>query len=160
MSSPTLSAVSSAFSAPRLLSADSPHSLSAGGNVLGNGSWVNVGGNNAVTTGGVSNSALNLTEGGGAYKDYSGGKAARVMTPCVNETCVWHDDPDFMDEAERWYPTLEAVEDGSNIIMGGELVSSLARHWREQSRTKTDPPFRLQWGGFVNSVNQMQNTPT
>ncbi|ORY73590.1 hypothetical protein BCR35DRAFT_333603 [Leucosporidium creatinivorum] len=80
------------------------NSFCAGGNVLGNGSWLNVGGNNAVTTGG---------------------------------TCVWHDDPDFMDEAERWYPTLEAVEDGSNIIMGGEL-----------------------WGGFVNSVDQMQNTPT
>lgn len=81
------------------------------------------------------------------------------MTPCVNETCVWHDDPDFMDEAERWYPTLEAIEDGSNIIMGGELVSCLLG-WALRLRGARADPLLSQWGGFVNSMNQMQNTPT
>lgn len=37
----------------------------------------------------------------------------------------------------RWYPTVETLEDGSVIIIGGEL-----------------------YGGFVNSVNQKQSNPT
>lgn len=37
----------------------------------------------------------------------------------------------------RWYPTLETVEDGSVMIIGGEM-----------------------YGGFVNSPNQKQSVPT
>ncbi|GAA5881330.1 hypothetical protein JCM8547_006048 [Rhodosporidiobolus lusitaniae] len=112
------------------------NSFCAGGNMLGNGSWLNVGGNNAVSTGGVSLSTLNISEGFGAYKDLSGGKAARIMTPCDNQTCDWYDDVDAMPE-NRWYPHVETLSVGAAIILGGEL-----------------------WGGFVNSVDQKQSVPT
>jgi hypothetical protein len=111
--------------------------------------------NNAVSTGGVSDSTLNIAEGFGAYKvrsfvlrlslselnlrveqDYSGGRAARVFTPCDDEQCEWSENIDEMPE-NRWYPHVETMVDGSAMIIGGEL-----------------------WGGFVNSVDQVQSTPT
>ncbi|GAA5833629.1 hypothetical protein JCM11251_003187 [Rhodosporidiobolus azoricus] len=112
------------------------NSFCAGGNLLGNGSWLNVGGNNAVSTGGVSLSELNIAEGFGAYKDLSGGRAARILSPCTNGTCDWDDDVYAMPE-NRWYPHVETMIDGSAIIIGGEL-----------------------WGGFVNSPEQRQSVPT
>ncbi|KAK4703171.1 hypothetical protein P7C70_g3046, partial [Phenoliferia sp. Uapishka_3] len=112
------------------------NSFCAGGNLMGNGSWLSVGGNNAVTTMGVSDSTEGLKEGTGAYDDYSGGRATRVITPCANQTCTWTEDIDGI-PLNRWYPTLETIEDGSVMIIGGEL-----------------------WGGFVNSVSQMQSVPT
>lgn len=114
------------------------NSFCAGGNVLGNGSWLNVGGNNAVQEGGISNTALNLSDSvkAGDYKDLSGGRARRIITPCSDETCTWNDDLDGMPK-NRWYPTVETLEDGSALIIGGEL-----------------------WGGFVNAPDEMQNVPT
>ncbi|KAM0746295.1 glyoxal oxidase [Meredithblackwellia eburnea MCA 4105] len=112
------------------------NSFCAGGTYMGNGSVLNVGGNNAITTLGVSLSDLKIAEGGGAYKDYSGGRATRVLTPCDNSTCDWTEDVDGIPK-NRWYPTLETLEDGSAIIIGGEL-----------------------WGGFVNSPDQMQSVPS
>ena len=44
----------------------------AGGTALGNGTWLNVGGNQAVTTGGV---AASSQTGGGVYDDPDGGKS-------------------------------------------------------------------------------------
>ncbi|GAA5975977.1 hypothetical protein JCM21900_005509 [Sporobolomyces salmonicolor] len=108
----------------------------AGGNVMGNGTLLNVGGNGAVTTGGVADWVEDITEGQGAFDDYSGGNAARWLTPCDDDSCNWSEDFDEMPTA-RWYPTLETLEDGSVVVIGGEM-----------------------YGGFVNSVNQMQNTPT
>jgi hypothetical protein len=66
-----------------------------------------------VTTGGVSDSALNITESTstGAYKDLSGGRAQRLITPCDDEKCTWYDDLDGM-PLNRWYPSLETLEDG------------------------------------------------
>ncbi|KAK4698401.1 hypothetical protein P7C70_g7874, partial [Phenoliferia sp. Uapishka_3] len=66
------------------------NSFCAGGTLLGNGSWLNAGGNNAVTTGGVSDSAVDIVESTktGAYEDLSGGRAQRIITPCTNETCT------------------------------------------------------------------------
>ncbi|KAK4701875.1 hypothetical protein P7C70_g4353, partial [Phenoliferia sp. Uapishka_3] len=92
----------------------------AGGNVMGNGSWLNVGGNQAVTTGGVADADLNITVIDGAYDDASGGRATRVITPCDDETCNWSEDVDGI-PVNRWYPSLETLEDGSVIIIGGEL---------------------------------------
>jgi hypothetical protein len=103
---------------------------------MGNGSWLNVGGNNAVAQLGISNSVLNLAEGGGPYKDFSGGRATRMLTPCTTGVCNWSEDVDGI-PINRWYPTLETLEDGSAIIIGGEL-----------------------YGGFVNSVDQKQSNPT
>ncbi|KAL8291595.1 hypothetical protein RQP46_001853 [Phenoliferia psychrophenolica] len=112
------------------------NSFCAGGNLMGNGTWLSVGGNNAITTMGVSDSVAGVAEGKGAYDDYSGGRATRVITPCANLTCTWSEDIDGI-PLNRWYPTLETIEDGSVMIIGGEL-----------------------WGGFVNSVSQKQSVAT
>jgi hypothetical protein len=54
------------------------NSFCAGGTVLGNGTWINVGGNQAVTTGGVK--AASQT-GGPPYQNIDGGKAMRFLDP-------------------------------------------------------------------------------
>ncbi|KAM0748117.1 DUF1929-domain-containing protein [Meredithblackwellia eburnea MCA 4105] len=112
------------------------NSFCAGGNLLGNGTWVNVGGNQAVTTMGVADADVNITKGQGAYDDYDGGRSVRVITACSDDSCNWTEDVDGIPQ-NRWYPSLETLEDGSVIIIGGEL-----------------------YGGFVNSVNQHQSVPT
>lgn len=48
------------------------NSFCAGGNVLGNGTWLNVGGNQAVTYGGLTASSQN---GGAPYDDPDGGQS-------------------------------------------------------------------------------------
>ncbi|KAF7321783.1 hypothetical protein MKEN_00700100 [Mycena kentingensis (nom. inval.)] len=86
----------------------------AGGNVLGNGTWLNVGGNQAVTYGG---DATGDSSGGGPYKDPDGGKSIRTLVPCDDDSCEW-DEPVQM-STQRWYPTVETLADGSAIIIGG-----------------------------------------
>jgi len=102
------------------------NSFCAGGNVLGNGTWLNVGGNQAVTYGG--DPAQSQT-GGKPYDDPDGGQSIRLLNPCDDGNCNWiMDDPMT---TRRWYPTLETLEDGSMIILGG-----------------------CQWGGYVNGGGQ------
>lgn len=48
------------------------NSFCAGGNVLGNGTWLNVGGNQGVTFGGLTAPSQN---GGGPYDDPDGGQS-------------------------------------------------------------------------------------
>ncbi|KAH7920713.1 glyoxal oxidase [Leucogyrophana mollusca] len=88
------------------------NSFCAGGSVLGDGRWINVGGNQAVTYGG--NAAPSQT-GGAPYNDPDGGKS--LLTPCDDGQCDWVMDPPLT--TRRWYPTLETLEDGSVIIIGG-----------------------------------------
>ncbi|CED84971.1 Immunoglobulin-like fold [Phaffia rhodozyma] len=109
------------------------NSFCAGGNVLGNGTWLNVGGNQAITWGGLT--AASQT-GGQPYDDFDGGKAIRLLDPCDNSTaCEWNDDQSLYMTTRRWYPTLETLEDGRIIIVGG-----------------------CSWGGYVNT--EAQNNPT
>ncbi|KAG8909543.1 hypothetical protein FRC01_006866 [Tulasnella sp. 417] len=84
----------------------------AGGNLLGDGRWLVVGGNQPVTAGG------NTTVAGGPdpYKDADGGNSIRYITPCSDGTCNYS--YDSMDN-RRWYPTLETLADGSIIMIGG-----------------------------------------
>lgn len=49
------------------------NSFCAGGSSLGNGTWVNLGGNNAVTWGG--NTADSQTDGAAPYQNLGGGKS-------------------------------------------------------------------------------------
>lgn len=104
----------------------------AGGAVLGNGTWLSVGGNKAVKAGGLD--GVNLQ---GPYYDDDGAKSVRLLDPCDNDTnCQWSVNPGgALLQAKRWYPTVETLEDGSAIIIGG----------------CTD-------GGYVNDANQ--NVPT
>ncbi|GAA5908630.1 uncharacterized protein JCM6883_005608 [Sporobolomyces salmoneus] len=104
----------------------------AGGNVLGNGSWINVGGNAAVTTMGVGVGPNSPNP----YGNIDGGKAIRMITPCDNDSCEWTDNVNAM-PLSRWYPTVETLADGRAIIIGGEL-----------------------WGSFVNTPQGAQNVPS
>lgn len=104
----------------------------AGGAALGNGTWISVGGNKAVTSGGLD--GVNLAA---PYYNDDGAKSIRLIDPCDNDTkCQWVVNPGgALLQAKRWYPTVETLEDGSVIIIGG----------------CTD-------GGYVNDANQ--NIPT
>ncbi|KDR75046.1 hypothetical protein GALMADRAFT_248901 [Galerina marginata CBS 339.88] len=84
----------------------------AGGNVLGNGTWLNVGGNQAVSYGGQP--ATSQT-GGGPYDDPDGRQS--LLTPCDDGSCDWVLSPD--QSQQRWYPTVETLVDGTAIILGG-----------------------------------------
>ncbi|KZP19871.1 copper radical oxidase [Athelia psychrophila] len=90
------------------------NSFCAGGTVLGNGTWMNVGGNQGVTYGGVT-----LTSGNGPYDDADGGKSVRILNPCDNDNCDWETLAQLT--TRRWYPTLETLPDGSAIILGGDF---------------------------------------
>jgi len=57
----------------------------------------------------------------------------RLFTPCDDGNCDWQSIGAMT--TRRWYPTLETLEDGSIIIIGG-----------------------CDWGGYVNDENQ--NNPT
>lgn len=90
------------------------NSFCAGGNVLGNGTWINVGGNQAVTYGG---DAADVQTGTAPYFDPDGRQSIRMLNPCNDQHCDWTLSPHQSDQ--RWYPTLETLEDGSIIIIGG-----------------------------------------
>lgn len=97
----------------------------AGGAVLGNGTWAVFGGNQPVTTGGVA------TNQPGAYQDTTGGTAIRLLDPCDDETCNYLQGAQSYDinndtggylqmTGKRWYPTVETLEDGTLIVIGGD----------------------------------------
>lgn len=89
------------------------NSFCAGGNVLGNGTWLNVGGNQRIKKNGET-----IMEGDvNIYGNESGGKALRSLDPCTDGTCAWTDDGSNYMTTQRWYPTLETLEDGSIIIV-------------------------------------------
>jgi len=102
----------------------------AGGNVLGNGTWLNVGGNQAVGPGG-----LVAVAGGVQYGNTDGGEATRLLDTCSDDTCDWVDNGSNYMTTRRWYPTLETLPDGTMIVIGG-----------------------CDWGGYVN--DKTQNNPT
>jgi len=102
----------------------------AGGNVLGNGTWINVGGNQGITYGGQPAAS---EDGGGPYDDPDGRQSIRMLNPCDDGTCDWTLSPDLIEQ--RWYPTLETLVDGTIIILGGCTA-----------------------GGYVNAA--IQNNPT
>ncbi|TFK44242.1 glyoxal oxidase [Crucibulum laeve] len=90
------------------------NSFCAGGSVLGNGTWINVGGNQGVIVGG---DVAPNQDGGGTYDDPDGRRSIRLLTPCDDGNCDWLLSPYQSDQ--RWYPTLETLEDGTIIILGG-----------------------------------------
>ncbi|KAF9010670.1 copper radical oxidase [Cyathus striatus] len=76
------------------------NSFCAGGNVLGNGTWLNVGGNQAVTYGGNTADSQN---GGPPYDNPDGRRS--LLDPCDDEHCDWILSP-HETTGERWYPSL------------------------------------------------------
>ncbi|KAF8348212.1 glyoxal oxidase [Amanita rubescens] len=83
----------------------------AGGNVMGDGTWVNVGGNQAVTTGGEPSPDQN---GAPPYDDADGRQS--LLKPCDDGSCNWVQSPAATKSTLVPDCTLE---DGSLIIIGG-----------------------------------------
>ncbi|KAI0266780.1 glyoxal oxidase N-terminus-domain-containing protein [Gloeopeniophorella convolvens] len=106
------------------------NSFCAGGNVLGNGTWVNIGGNQGVTYGGATAMSQN---GGAPYNDPDGAVSYRFLDTCDDSKCDWTLAGSM--STRRWYPSVETLEDGSLIIIGG-----------------------CEWGGFVNDAAQTNPT--
>ncbi|KAF8194592.1 glyoxal oxidase [Pholiota molesta] len=91
------------------------NSFCAGGTVLGNGTWISVGGNQAVTVGGQ---PADVQDGSsGPYYDADGRRSIRLLTPHSEDDCEWSISPAII--GKRWYPTVETLQDGSAIILGG-----------------------------------------
>ena len=89
----------------------------AAGATLGNGSWMVVGGNEAITYGGASSAF-----GKNAYQDHDGRKAIRIMEPNSNGADLsWIDQPNTPNRmtSPRWYPGIEGLPDGSVMLIGG-----------------------------------------
>ncbi|SGY97902.1 BQ5605_C035g11431 [Microbotryum silenes-dioicae] len=105
----------------------------AGGNSLGNGSWINIGGNQAITTGGT-----NTSDGTGAYSDYSGRRTVRVLTPSDDGTDEWYEDKYGM-PINRWYPYIETLETGAVLILGVMLTEPSLISTSEFWPTRGDP---------------------
>ncbi|SCV67311.1 BQ2448_5957 [Microbotryum intermedium] len=100
----------------------------AGGNLLANGFWINVGGNQAVDKRGRTTGNKK-----GKYQEEPGGRAIRTLLPKLDGTAEWVED-EFGMPVNRWYPYVEIMGNGSAMIIGGEM-----------------------WGGFVDSVKEKQN---
>lgn len=116
------------------------NSFCAGGIVLGNGSWITAGGNQAVNAGGTT--AANQSAASPDYQSYDGGKALRILE-CdeTADTCEWGDYPSLYMTTRRWYPTLETLQDGTAIILGGCEYGGY-----------------VNWQNYLNNINQ--NNPT
>lgn len=82
----------------------------AAGVILGNGTIINSGGN--------LDSEFPLE---GINDSIDGRRGLRLLDPCDDGTCEWMDSPYLQMNSPRWYPTLEVLEDGSTIIIGGSL---------------------------------------
>ncbi|KAK7005867.1 glyoxal oxidase N-terminus-domain-containing protein [Favolaschia claudopus] len=80
----------------------------AGGTVLGNGTWINIGGNSAVTYGGA-NAAD--SSGNGPYDDPDGGKS--TLVPCDDGSCDWVEVRTMT--TRRWYPTIGGCNNGGYV---------------------------------------------
>ncbi|SCZ96460.1 BZ3500_MvSof-1268-A1-R1_Chr8-2g10207 [Microbotryum saponariae] len=104
------------------------NSFCAGGNVLGNGLWLNVGGNQAVDKKGKSTGTKE-----GSYHEEAGGRTVRLLKPTDDGTAEWIED-DYGMPINRWYPYVETLGNGTAMIIGGEL-----------------------WGGFVDAKKEKQN---
>ncbi|KZP16526.1 copper radical oxidase [Athelia psychrophila] len=86
--------------------------------ILDNGPWMNVGGSQGVSYGGVT-----LASGNGPYDYADGGKSVRILNPCDNDNCDWETLEQLT--TRRWYPTLETLEDGSAISSATSSAATL-----------------------------------
>lgn len=71
-----------------------------------------LGGNKAVTYGGRDG-----TPGAAPYENENGGTAIRLFNPCTDESCNYITNGNM--QSERWYPSVETLQDGSLAILGG-----------------------------------------
>lgn len=62
---------------------------------------------------------LNGIPGAAPYDNYNGGTAIRLFTPCTDESCQYTTSQQAQMQSERWYPSVETLQDGSLAILGG-----------------------------------------
>jgi len=127
------------------------NSFCAGGSVLGNGTWMNVGGNQAVTYGGVATG----DNGGPPFDDPDGGQSIRLLDPNDDMNAAWILTTPMT--TARWYPTLETLEDGSMIIIGGCTFGGYVN-----DPTQTNPTYEFfpSRGGPIESPLLDRTLPT
>ncbi|KIM23159.1 glyoxal oxidase, partial [Serendipita vermifera MAFF 305830] len=89
----------------------------AGGGLLADGRWLNIGGNKAVEPGAVTNDDPASQAGQNPYSDVDGRNTARFITP--GDGAQWQNDPTLDMTTQRWYPSVETLEDGRMLVMGG-----------------------------------------
>jgi len=89
----------------------------AGGGVLGDGRWLNVGGNKGVGPNATTIDTPEYQAGQNPDMDSDGRTAARVIVP--GDSANWTDDHSLDLTTQRWYPSLETLEDGRLFVMGG-----------------------------------------
>ncbi|KAF6763253.1 glyoxal oxidase [Ephemerocybe angulata] len=83
-----------------------------------NGTWINVGGNQAVQWGGEPAATQDGTAA--PYFNVDGthiNSGMSLLNTCDDGNCDWVLSP--VPSEQRWYPTLETLQDGSIIILGG-----------------------------------------
>ncbi|KAF8273402.1 glyoxal oxidase [Lactarius quietus] len=114
----------------------------AAGMHLPNGSFATFGGNNAVGPGGNNSDSGSTTAYDPIYQDYSGARAIRIINPCNSDLsssqCSWYDSPNGLQMAKsRWYAGVEALADGSVVLMGGFVDGG----YINRNYPNTDPTY-------------------
>lgn len=65
--------------------------------------------------------------GQGPYKSINGGTAIRLLEPC-DDDCEWTTSQQANMQAERWYPTVETLQDGSLAIVSIYAITASRYH--------------------------------
>lgn len=107
----------------------------AAGATMPNGSWIVVGGNQAVQWGGAALS----TGSSNPYQDADGRKAIRLLDALdVQDSAMnWDDDGHLQMNSMRWYPTVETIASGEAVIVGG----STSGGYINRNTPNVDPTF-------------------
>ncbi|KAF8334887.1 glyoxal oxidase N-terminus-domain-containing protein [Cantharellus anzutake] len=134
----------SAFATEYTLSSDGVRGMDvktntwcAGGSSLGDGRWISVGGNLGV-----------------AGYDGDGGVGVRFLTPCDGGDCEWDDNPANYISTRRWYVTVEPMDDGGVIIIGGSTYGGYVNDATRNNPTYEFYPSR----GGIKTLNLLVNT--
>ncbi|CAO1628309.1 unnamed protein product [Sympodiomycopsis kandeliae] len=129
----------------------------ASGLVLGNGTWVVAGGNNAISYGGSA-----IAEGSNPdqqpYQDHDGRKALRLLQPIDSGSSVdsiqWLDTPGQLEMlSQRWYPGVESLADGSMVLIGGATNGG----YINRNFPNTDPLYSGSAGASLQNMNGGSN---
>lgn len=133
----------------------------ASGLVLGNGTWVVAGGNNAITYGGqaiATQQNPNPNPDTEPYQDHDGRKALRLLQPIASGSAVgsiqWLDQPGQLEmQSQRWYPGVESLADGSMVLIGGATNGG----YINRNYPNTDPAYSAGPGASLTNMNGGSN---
>lgn len=112
----------------------------AAGATMPNGTWIVVGGNQAVQWGGAA-----LAGNANPYQDKDGRKSIRFLDiqGVSDKQLNWDDDGHIEINSPRWYPTVETLASGEAVIVGGATSGG----YINRNTPNTDPTFATSSGG-------------